>query len=68
MDIEGYIGCSTVFELGFALAENKHIYELEPLDYSRIGFDDINLQSILENKIFILPMKDVVKHPISTLD
>jgi hypothetical protein len=67
MEIDGYTGQSTAFELGFALAENKPIYAPKPLDYNQIGFNDINLRFTLNNKVCVPPIKDVVAHFNSAL-
>lgn len=62
MNPEGYVGNSTALELGFAMAADKPIYALQPLDYQALEIDDLSLRKDLDSTITILLPEEVSKH------
>lgn len=62
MNQEGYIGLSTSMEIGYALANNKPLYALRPLDYDVLEVDDLALRDTLTQAVTVLPPEMVAAH------
>jgi hypothetical protein len=62
MNKEGYIGTSTAFEMGSAVALLKPLYAVEPLNFEALEIDDLALQQTLSEAVTVLPPELVAGH------
>jgi nucleoside 2-deoxyribosyltransferase len=62
MNPEQYVGLSGSFEMGYALALQKPVYALEPLDYDAMEIDDLSVRRVLDDNVTILAPENVADH------
>ncbi len=58
---KGYIGASTSFEMGYALAGETPVYAGESLDYLELAEGDLERKTFLESSIVIAGVAQVVQ-------
>ena len=59
MNVEGYIGETTAFEIGYALALGKPMYADQPLN---MEIEDLEIRKLLLESVVVLPPEKVADH------
>lgn len=62
MNIDGYLGTMTAFELGYAQAIGKPIYAAEPLGEELLGEYCVDDRNFIASNVHVMPLENVATH------
>jgi hypothetical protein len=59
-NLEGYIGDMTAYEIDYSIEANMPIYSREPIDFLRLAKGDLRKKELLEARIIVASIADIV--------